>query len=101
MKLRLEFTIMDMGGEFAAVPVGDDADKFHGMLKLNEVSAIILSKLKDEVKIMDIHNALKEKYDESTDEEIAEKLMPFLHYLFRSGLLMIKEDERKLFIVRK
>lgn len=101
MKLRYDFTVMDMGGEFAAVPVGEDKDKFHGMLKLNEVSAIILSKLKEEVKIIDIHNALKEKYNESTDEEIAEKLVPFLNYLFRSGLLLIKEDERKFFLLRK
>ena len=45
MKLRYEFAVMDMGGEFAAVPVGEDATKFHGMLKLNAVSADILEQL--------------------------------------------------------
>ncbi|MBR0277595.1 MAG: hypothetical protein IJQ50_03950, partial [Clostridia bacterium] len=48
MKLKYDFTIMDMGEEFAAVPVGEDAAKFHGMLKLNAVSAEILKALKED-----------------------------------------------------
>ncbi len=99
MKLRYEFAIMDMGGEYAAVPVGEDADKFHGMLKFNETSAIILEALKEDTTPMKIHLRLKEKYPESTDEEIAEHLVKFLNYLNQQKLLdHISDDERRIFI---
>lgn len=99
MKLRYEFAVMDMGGEFAAVPVGEDANKFHGMLKLNDVSADILEQLKENTTPMKIHLHLKEKYPDSTDEEIAEKLVKFLNHLNHEGLLKsIAENERKIFI---
>ena len=99
MKLRYKFTVMDMGEEFAAVPVEEDADKFHGMLKLNEVSAEIIDQLKDDTTPMQVHLRLKEKYPESTDEEIAEKLVKFLNKLNHEGLLCnISENERKIFI---
>ena len=45
MKLRYEFTMMDMGGEIAAVPTGDNAAEFHGVLKLNDVAKDILEQL--------------------------------------------------------
>ena len=100
MKLRYEFAIMNMDGdEYAAVPVGEDAKKFHGMLKINDVSADILSRLKEDTTAMNIHKFLKEKYPESTDEEIAEKLVKFLNVLFHQGLLLIKDDERKIFFL--
>lgn len=87
MKLRYEFAIMDMGGEFAAVPVGEDANKFHGMLKLNAVSADILEQLKEETTPVKVHAYLKEKYAESTDDEIGKTLAAFLTRLSREGLL--------------
>lgn len=87
MKLRYNFTIMDMGGEFAAVPVGADASKFHGMLKLNSVSAEILKLLKEDTTPDKVHKALKEIYSESTDEEIGNYLALFLNQLLREGLL--------------
>ena len=99
MKLRYEFAIMDMGGEFAAVPVGDDAERFHGMLKLNDVSADILEQLKENTTPMKIHLHMKEKYPDSTDEEIAKNLVLFLNRLNHEGLLEnISDDERRIFI---
>lgn len=89
MKLKYEFTIMDMGDEFAAVPVGDDAAKFHGMLKLNAFSADVLSQIKEETTPEKVHAYLKEKYPESTDDEIGQALVGFLNALFRQGLLSL------------
>lgn len=87
MKLKCEFTTMDMGGEIAAVPVGDGAGKFHGMLKLNAEAAEILELLKEETTPMQVHLALKAKHPEATDKEIGEMLAPFLNQLIREGLL--------------
>ena len=87
MRLNCEFTMMDMGGEIAAVPVGDGAGKFHGMLKLNAEAAEILELLKEETTPMQLHNALKAKHPETTDEEIGHILVPFINQLIREGLL--------------
>ena len=88
MKLKYDFTIMDMGGEFAAVPVGDDAAKFRGMLKLNAVSAEIMKALAEETDIVTLHRKLKEKYPESDDGEIGNVLAPFINRLLAEGLLI-------------
>ena len=99
MKLRYEFVIMEMDGEYAAVPVGEDAKKFHGMLKCNDISALILECLKEDTTPMKIHLRLKEKYPDSADEEIARNLVPFLNRLNHEGLLEnITDDERRIFI---
>ena len=87
MKLKDDFTVMDMGDEFAAVPVGEDAAKFHGMLKLNKESAEILNLLKEDTEPETIHKYLKDKYPDSTDEEIGHTLVDFLNKLIREGLL--------------
>ncbi|MBO4433397.1 MAG: PqqD family peptide modification chaperone [Clostridia bacterium] len=87
MKLKYNFTVMDMGDEFAAVPVGDDAAKFHGMIKLNKESADIFELLKSETEPMEIHKYLKEKYPDSTDDEIGHTLVDFLDKLIREGIL--------------
>ena len=88
MKLRYEFVVMDMGDEIAAVPVGDGAVKFHGALKLNESSAFILELLREDTTPEAVHKKLKEKYPESTDQEIGEMLVTFLNRLIREGLLI-------------
>ena len=75
MKLKYEFTMMDMGGEIAAVPTGDNAQEFHGILK-------------EDTTPEKVHKYLKEKYADSTDEEIAEILVDFLNRLLREGLLI-------------
>lgn len=87
MKLKYNFTIMDMGDEFAAVPVGEDASKFNGMVKMNAVSADIFEQLKSDTEPIKIHKYLKEKYPESTDDEIGQALVDFLNKLLREGLL--------------
>lgn len=60
MKLRYEFTVMDMGGEFAAVPVEESAEAFHGMLRMNEPSALILALLREDTTPEAVQAALKE-----------------------------------------
>ncbi len=88
MKLRYEFTMMDMGGEIAAVPTGDNAAEFHGVLKLNDVAKDILEQLVEDTTPEKVHAYLKEKYPESTDQEIGETLVEFLNQLLREGLLI-------------
>lgn len=88
MKLKYELTIMDMGDEYAAVPVGADAEKFHGMLKLNRESADILEHLKEDTDTVTIHKYIKGKYPDMTDDEIEHILADFLNKLVQEGLLI-------------
>lgn len=87
MKLRYEFTIMDMGDEYAAVPVGDGAAKFHGMLKLNKESADILEQLKEDTTPVKLHEYMMKKYPDMTKDELGHMLSDFLNKLFYAGLL--------------
>lgn len=86
MKLKYEFVIMDMGDEISAVPVGGDT--FHGILKLNAIGAEILEQLKEDTTPEKVHRYLKEKYPDSTDQEIGENLVDFLNRLLREGVLV-------------
>ena len=47
MKLRYDFEIMDMGEEFVAVPVGDGASQFHGMMRMNKDAAEMLKLIQE------------------------------------------------------
>lgn len=86
MKLRYEFVVTEMGEELVAVPVGDQS--FHGIVKLNRVGADILEQLREETSPERVHRYLKEKYPDSSDQEIGENLAAFLNKLIREGLLI-------------
>lgn len=88
MRLKYKFSMMDMGGEIAAVPVGDNANEFHGMLKVNDISADILSQLEEDTTPEKVHAYLVEKYPDSTKDEIGEQLASFLNQLISEGLLI-------------
>lgn len=88
MKLRYEFSVMEMDGEYMAVPVGENAGTFNGMLRMNEVSAEILDLLKEDTTPEAVHRILRERYPDSDDREIGEALTAFLNQLIREGLLI-------------
>ena len=88
MKLRYEFSVMEMDGEYMAVPVGENAGSFNGMLRMNEVSAEILDLLKEDTTPDAVHRILRERYPDSDDREIGEALAAFLNQLIREGLLI-------------
>ena len=88
MKLRYEFSVMEMDGEYMAVPVGENAGTFNGMLRMNEVSAEILDLLKEDPTPEAVHRILRERYPDSDDREIGEVLTGFLNHLIREGLLI-------------
>ena len=88
MKLRYEFSVMEMDGEYMAVPVGENAGSFNGMLRMNEVSAEILDLLKEDTTPEAVHRILRERYPDSEDREIGEALAAFLNQLIREGLLI-------------
>ena len=88
MKLRYEFSVMEMDGEYMAVAVGENAGGFNGMLRMNGSSAEILELLKEETTPEEVHQRLRERYPDSDDREIGEQLAAFVNQLIREGLLI-------------
>jgi len=87
MKLKYDFVISDMGDELVAVPVGDGAAKFHGMLRLNQSAAEILELLKEETTPEAVHKTLMERYPDSDINEVGKALEGVLNQLVREGVL--------------
>ena len=90
MKLTVEMAIMNMDGEISAVAVGEDSAKFHGMLRLNEEAADIITILglaKDGTSFDNLVKSLQTKYTESSIEEIKAFTEEFLRKLWDEGLL--------------
>ena len=93
MRLAVEMAIMNMDGEISAVAVGEDNSKFHGMLRLNEEAADIitilnLSRSEGGITFNNLVESLRTKYTNSTPEEIAEFTKEFLEKLWQEGLLI-------------
>lgn len=68
MKLRGEFVIRQVIDEVLAIPVGDMALEFNGMIMLNDVSRVIFECLSDDTSAEEIISAVTEKFDVTADQ---------------------------------
>jgi hypothetical protein len=68
------------------VPVGEEADELHGILKLNQSAAAILELLKEEISEEEIVQKLLEKY-ESSEEDMKSYVHDYLAELEEAGIL--------------
>ena len=80
MKLSDEFLLTPMGESYVLVPVGRAADRFHGVVKLNETAAFIVRQLQTETDAAQIVDALVAEY-KGTREEFAEDVEAILAQL--------------------
>ena len=87
MKLKYDFVITDMGEEFDAVPVGENASGFHGMLRLNRTGAEILELLKTETDPNELLAQMMKKYPDSPKNDIGAFIADFLNHLIAEGVL--------------
>lgn len=86
MKLKHTFEMMEIDEQQMAVPVGDGADAFHGILKLNQSAAAILNLLKEDTTEEEIVGKLKETYD-SSEEEIRTYVHDYVEELKKAGFV--------------
>lgn len=68
MKLSGEFVIRQVMDNTMAIPVGQTALKFNGMILLNSVSKVIWEKLEQETDIASIVEALTDAFTVSAEE---------------------------------
>ena len=86
MKLKHTFEIMEIDDQMMAVPVGDGAEEFHGILRMNQSAAAILELLKEDTTEEEIVAKLLEEYD-STEEELQGFVHGYLEQLKEAGLV--------------
>lgn len=86
MKLKYDFIIQKVGDTQVAVPAGDDANSFSGIIKLNTTGAVIFEMLKDEISAEQIARELVRRYG-ITPEEAEESTGKYLNSLIDSGVI--------------
>lgn len=87
MKIKGELLIREVAGEIIAIPVGETALRFNGMICLNEVSAHIWKGLQEETSKEEMLNSILQEFDVSM-EEASTDLEDFLHQLKENDLLI-------------
>lgn len=65
------FELVCIADDHMAVPVGDEAADFHGVVALNEAAAFLLNKLDQSRSEKELVELLQEEYD--VDSSVAEK----------------------------
>lgn len=86
MKSKYIFEQMELDGEIVAVPVGDNAQELHAMLRLNGTAADILKLLAEETTEEAIVEALLQKYS-GDKTEITGYVRQYLQTLSDAGIL--------------
>lgn len=88
MKLVFNFEIMELDGEWLAVPVGDEAERFHGVVNLNEEGAKMLKYIAASSTPEEVHQKLCKDYPDDDPKEVGENLCEFLNWLLKQRLLI-------------
>ena len=86
MKLCGEFVIRQLMDETMAIPVGQTALRFNGMILLNEVSKVIWDCLEQETDLAQIVTAVTDSFEVSREEASAD-ILEFLDKLRTLQLL--------------
>lgn len=86
MKLKYEFAVREIMGEYVMVPLGAGALEFSGMISTTETGATLVEALKEHVTYQELLQRLLEEYeiDEAT---AAADLDEFLNQLKRLNLI--------------
>lgn len=67
MKKNTNFEVVDIAGDYIAVPLNSMSDTFKGVVVLNEAAAFMLRNMGDSATIEDLVSLLKEEYEVDDD----------------------------------
>lgn len=86
MKINENFLLREVAGNTIVVPVGEAAEKFNGMVKLNETGIFLWRALQQETNEAEVTEALCQEYE--VDEATAKKdVAAFIQLLHNAGIL--------------
>lgn len=63
MKLKYEFNVREIVGEYVLVPVGEAALNFGGMITTGEVGALLIDALKNDISRDELVSAVLAEYE--------------------------------------
>ncbi len=72
MKIKENYMIRSVAGQYIVVPVGDASVDFNAMISLNETGAFLWGKLAEETTEAKLVEALLEEYDVSEETAMAD-----------------------------
>ena len=87
MHLKYTFETTELEGQVVAVPVGEGADTYHGVIKLNETAAFIFGLLDKDTSIEAIIDCLEDKYEVSR-ETLEKDVRKYISEFDKRGLLV-------------
>lgn len=87
MKLLYKFEFVEMDNELVGVPIGDNADNFHGVLKVNELTKEIIELIDSSSKPEEVLDKILANHPEEEKDEAGQQLCDFLNQLIREGIL--------------
>ena len=86
MKLKYKFIVRNVAGSAVALAVGEDNQKFNGMIKLNSVGEFIFKLLENDMTLEGIISEITDKY-EVTAEDAKESVVAFLDVLRQNDVI--------------
>ena len=86
MKAKYSFEMMELDDGLVAVPVGDGANQFRGVLKVNDTAAAILKLLEQDTTEEAIVEAVLKEYAGDKDE-IAGYVHEYIENLTAEGIV--------------
>ena len=86
MRLKYTFDLVELEDFTIAVPVGDSANTFHSVVRLNETAASVFQLLSDEISEESITEALSKQYGVNPDQ-IASDVQRCINGFREEGLL--------------
>ena len=87
MRLKYNFIVNEVAGQFVAVAIGDAVEEFSGFVKMNDIGAEIFEMLKEEISADEIIEKMLEKHPESNLQEATEVVNGFIEGLKAEGIL--------------
>lgn len=87
MKLKYEFAVREIVGEYVMVPLGSSALEFSGMISTSETGAFLAEALKNEVTREELLRKVLENYDVDAQTAAAD-LDEFLALLRKLNVLI-------------
>ena len=90
MKIRKEFVLREIAGDYIIIPTGKTVLEFNGLITVNEVGVSLWNMLQNEVSFEELVQGILEEYD--VEESVArEDIQEFLDKLIEGGIL--EKDE--------
>ena len=71
MKLKYEFIIRELGDRYVAVAVGENAEEFSALVKMNKSGKIMMEMLKEDTTEDKMVAQLMEKYEEPKSSSVS------------------------------